>query len=324
MSILKTIQEPIKNEMKEFNAFFKKYLKGKTLILNTIINYLLKQKGKQIRPMLVFMSANLVSKTNKSSYHAAALIELMHTATLVHDDVVDDSNLRRGFFSINAIWKNKIAVLLGDYLLARGLLLAVNNKEFELLKIMSKAVDQMSEGELIQIEKAKKLNIDEDTYFKIISKKTAALMVACVVSGVASVGGNAEEINRIEKFGEYLGIAFQIRDDLFDYQTNKNIGKPVGNDIKERKITLPFIYALNNCSPSEKRSVIKVMRKKNKNDNEIMEVIAFVKKHRGIEYATRIMNDYKNKALNELEYFDKNQANKSLTELIKYVVERKK
>lgn len=324
MLSLKTIQIPIAKEMEEFTPFFKKYLKSKTLILNTIVNYLLKQKGKQIRPMLVFLTACLSGKVNKSTYHAAALIELMHTATLVHDDVVDDSNMRRSFFSINAIWKNKIAVLLGDYLLAKGLLLAVNEKEFELLEIVSKAVEQMSEGELLQIEKARKLDIDETIYFEIIKKKTAALMVACTSSGAFSVGLRGELLKKMEVFGEYLGIAFQIRDDLFDYENNQNFGKPSGNDIKERKITLPFIYALGQCTNEEKKKVMKKMRKKHKSKQEINQIVDFVKSYKGIEYAKKVMFEYKEKAKKILEEFPKNDANTSLSTLLEYLVEREK
>lgn len=324
MLLLKKIQKPIAKEMEEFFPFFKKHLKSKTLILNTIVNYLLRQKGKKIRPMLVFLTARLSGEINKHTYHAATLIELVHTATLVHDDVVDDSNMRRGFFSINAIWKNKVAVLLGDYLLTRGLLLAVNEKEFELLEIVSKAVEQMSEGELLQIEKARKLDINEAVYFEIIKKKTAALMVACTVSGAFSVGVSGELLKKTELLGEYLGIAFQIRDDLFDYEANQNFGKPSGNDIKERKITLPFIYALGQCTNDEKKKLMKKMRKKAKSKKEVKEIIDFVKKHKGIEYAKKIMHEYKEKAKKILEDFPKNEANESLSSLLEYLTERKK
>ena len=226
MSAIDRIKAPIAEEMEKFQPYFKSYLKSNSPLLNIIINYLLKQKGKQMRPMLVFLSARLNGEVNESTYHAASLIELMHTATLVHDDVVDDSNMRRGFFSINALWKNKIAVLLGDYLLAKGLLLAVRNGEFEILRIVSSAVEDMSEGELIQIEKARKLDIDESTYFEIIRKKTAALMVACTAAGTRSVGVNGQAMKEMELLGEYIGIAFQIRDDLFDYDRNGSFGKP--------------------------------------------------------------------------------------------------
>ncbi len=323
MSALNTIQAPIQKEMHEFASFFKNYLKGNSVILNTIIKYLLKQKGKQIRPMLVFLSAKLVGDTNKNSYNAAALIELMHTATLVHDDVVDESDMRRGMLSINAVWKNKAAVLLGDYLLSRGLMLAVKEKEFALLETISSAVEQMSEGELIQIEKAKRLNIDEETYFDIIKKKTAALMVACTVSGALSAKADEHTVKQMALFGEYLGMAFQIRDDLFDYENNK-IGKPVGNDIKERKITLPFIFALKNCSSSEKRHILKCMKKKYKTNKEVEEIILFVKQHKGIEYATNVMNDYKSKTLDILNGFADSDAKTSLLTLVNFIIGRNK
>jgi len=324
MSIIDTIKAPIKEEMKDFQPYFKNYIKSKASLLNIIINYILKRKGKQMRPMLVFLSAQMNGEINEKTYHAAALIELMHTATLVHDDVVDDSNMRRGFFSINALWKNKVAVLLGDYLLAKGLLLAVHEEEFELLKIVSQAVEEMSEGELIQIEKARKLDIDEETYFKIIGKKTAALMVACTAAGTYSVGVNGSVFEQMQKLGEYLGMAFQIRDDLFDYDLNGNFGKPSGNDIKERKMTLPFIYALKQCSKSEKSKIIRMMRKKNKSTQMVDDIMEFVRKHGGIEYAKEIMNDYKSKALSILSELPQNSSNKSLVELLEYTISRKK
>lgn len=324
MSTIDTIKAPIKEEMKNFQPYFKNYIKSKASLLNIIINYILKRKGKQMRPMLVFLSAQMHGTINESTYHAAALIELMHTATLVHDDVVDDSEMRRGFFSINALWKNKVAVLLGDYLLAKGLLLAVHEEEFQLLKIVSKAVEEMSEGELIQIEKARKLDIDEETYFDIIGKKTAALMVACTAAGTHSVGVNGESFEKMQKLGEYLGLAFQIRDDLFDYDRDGNSGKPSGNDIKERKMTLPFIYALKQCSKAEKRAIIKMMRKKNKPTQMVDDVIEFVRIQGGIDYAKEVMNDYKDRALNILSQLPQNAANSSLVTLLEYTISRNK
>ncbi|MBI9067174.1 MAG: polyprenyl synthetase family protein [Salinivirgaceae bacterium] len=324
MSTVDSIKAPIKEEMKNFQPYFKTYLKSKASLLNIIINYILKRKGKQMRPMLVFLVARLNGEVNESTYHAASLIELMHTATLVHDDVVDDSNMRRGYFSVNALWKNKIAVLLGDYLLAKGLLLAVHNEEFALLKIVSQAVEEMSEGELIQIEKARKLDIDEETYFEIIRKKTAALMVACTAAGTHSVGVNGSAMEQMKEFGECLGMAFQIRDDLFDYDRNGSYGKPSGNDIKERKMTLPFIHALNNCKPKEKSQILRMMRKKNKSIEMVDYIMDFVKSYGGIEYASVIMNDYKNKALNILSEFPQNEANHSLVQLVEYTISRKK
>lgn len=324
MSAVDKIKAPIKDEMEKFQPFFKTHLITKSKLLNLIIAYLLKNKGKQMRPMLVFLTARLNGEINESTYLAASFIEMMHTATLVHDDVVDDSNMRRGFFSINALWKNKIAVLLGDYLLAKGLLLAIKKEEFELLKIVSRAVEEMSEGELLQIEKARKLDIDEETYFNIIRKKTAALMVACTAAGTHSVGINGEYFTQMEKFGEYLGMAFQIRDDLFDYDRNGSFGKPSGNDIKERKMTLPFIHALNQCSSADKSRIIKMMRKKNKSAKMIDDIMDFVRKHGGIEYAIGVMTDYRDKALNILSKFPQNEANQSLVQLVEYTVSRKK
>ncbi|MFA6400106.1 MAG: polyprenyl synthetase family protein [Salinivirgaceae bacterium] len=324
MSAIDSIKAPIEQEMKNFQTYFNSYLKSKSTLLNIIINYLVKQKGKQMRPMLVFLSARLNGEVNESTYHAASMIEMMHTASLVHDDVVDDSNMRRGFFSINALWKNKIAVLFGDYLLAKGLLLAVHKEEFELLKIVSHAVENMSEGELIQIEKSRKLDIDEATYFEIIRKKTASLMVACTAAGTHSVRTNAENQKQMELFGEYLGMAFQIRDDLFDYDRNGIFGKPSGNDIKERKMTLPFIHALTKCSSSEKSRIIKLMRKKNKSTQMVDEIMDFVKNNGGMEYAHTIMLDYKNKALTILGQFPQNEANAALVQLVVYTTERKK
>jgi octaprenyl-diphosphate synthase len=324
MSVVDSIKAPIKEEMDKFQPYFKTYLKSKSALLNAIISYLLKRKGKQMRPMLVFLSAQMNGKVNEATYHAAALIELMHTATLVHDDVVDDSNLRRGFFSINALWKNKIAVLLGDYLLAKGLLLAVHKEQFDVLKIVSQAVEEMSEGELIQIEKARKLDIDEAIYFEIIRKKTAALMVACTTAGTHSVGVNGEALESMKLFGEYLGMAFQIRDDLFDYDRNGSYGKPSGNDIKERKMTLPFIHAMKKCTKSEKSKIIRMMRKKNKSTQMVDDIMDFVRQNGGIEYAKEIMLDYKNKALDILSKMPQNQANASLVQLVEYTTTRKK
>jgi octaprenyl-diphosphate synthase len=324
MSRISQIKAPIKGEMQSFNAYFKQTIESKATILNLIINYLLKQKGKQMRPMLVFLTAQLNGEVNERTYNAASMVELMHTASLVHDDVVDDSNMRRGFFSINALWKNKIAVLLGDYLLSKGLLLAVKKEEFELLRIVSQAVEEMSEGELIQIEKARKLDIDEETYFKIIKKKTAALMIACTSAGTHSVGVNGESYSKMKDFGEYLGMAFQIRDDLFDYDRNGNYGKPSGNDIKERKMTLPFIHALNECTKSERTRIIRMMKKKNKSSAMVDEIMTFVKNHGGLEYAKKIMEEYKSKALSILSDFPQNEANEALKQLVYYTTERKK
>ncbi len=325
MSASTLIKAPIKEELEAFEPYFKGQLKSNTPLLNIIIRYLLKTKGKQMRPMLVFLSAKLNGTVTQSTYNAASLVELMHTATLVHDDVVDDSNMRRGFFSINALWKNKVAVLFGDFLLAKGLLLAVNQGEFQQLKIVSKAVEDMSEGELLQIEKARRLDITEDVYFEIIRKKTAALMVACAAAGAKSVGAPDEVCHKMGLFGEYLGIAFQIRDDLFDYEASGALfGKPAANDIKERKMTLPFIYALTQCEAREKRHIIGLMRKKTKSADTIAEIIAFVKSHHGIEYAQTLMSQYQQKARDILGQLPQNEANNALLQLVDYTAHRKK
>lgn len=324
MADIQTIKAPIKTEMDKFQPYFRDYLKSKTRLLDLLLFYLLKQKGKQIRPMLVFLTAKLYGEISEHTYHAAALIELMHTASLVHDDVVDESDKRRGFWSINAIWKNKVAVLVGDYLLARGLLLAVNKNEYKQLEIVSKAVEKMSEGELLQIEKSRHLNITEDVYFEVIKKKTAALMVACTTAGACSANASNEEIERMRKLGEYIGIAFQIRDDLFDYETDGIFGKPAGNDLRERKITLPLIYALRNCTSSEHKHIIKTLRSKNKSDADIEMLMSFVRSHGGIEYAQKTMADFVNKTKNILSEAPDNDARQSLIELIDYTISRKK
>jgi octaprenyl-diphosphate synthase len=274
--------------------------------------------------MFVFLSAKLSGDINESSFTAAALIELLHTATLVHDDVVDESFERRGFFSVNALWKSKIAVLLGDYLLAKGLLLAVENKEYELLEIVSGAVKEMSEGELLQIQKSRKLNISEDEYFEVIRKKTAALIAACCASGTKSVTDAPDTISKMKQFGEYIGIAFQIKDDLFDYEKKGPLGKPTGNDIKEKKLTLPLIYALENASFGQKISILRLIKHHNKNSRKVKDVIRFVKETGGIEYSVQKMNEYKNKALDILDEFPESEARSSLQKLALYTTGRVK
>ena len=288
------------------------------------MHYIIKRKGKQMRPMFVFLSAKLFGKFEENTYRAASMIELLHTATLVHDDVIDEANFRRGFFSINSIWKNKIAVLVGDFLLSRGLLLAVKNEESELLKIMSTAVQDMSEGELLQIEKARKLDITEDVYFDIIRQKTAALIAACCASGANSVGQNKEVVEKMRLFGENAGIAFQIKDDLFDYTQSTLIGKPTGIDIREQKMTLPLIYTLNTIEKKHKNYIINIIKNHHKNDVKVAEVIALVKESGGLEYAKKRMYEYHNTALDLLKQFNENQAKKSLILLLDYVVNRQK
>jgi len=322
MSTIKSIHAPIHEEMKKFNAFFNSSMKSAVPLLNIITNYILRRKGKQMRPMFVFLSAKLHGEIGESSYTAATLIEMLHTATLIHDDVVDDSLERRGFFSINALWKSKIAVLMGDYLLARGMLVAVENKEFELLEIVSGAVRDMSEGELLQIQKSRKLNITESEYFEIIRKKTATLIAACSACGTKSVGANGELVNKMKDFGENVGIAFQIKDDLFDYQKTGILGKPTGNDIKEKKITLPLIYSLANSESSEKRKILNLISRHNRNSLKVKEIIQFVQANGGIEYSVRKMNEYRDRALDILSQFPDNEAKNSLTALVHYTTSR--
>lgn len=325
MGKLDEIKQPIEKEIKEFEPKFRASMKSRVSLLDKIMHYIIKRKGKQMRPMFVFLTAKAFGQTTESTYRAAAMIELLHTATLVHDDVVDDANKRRGFFSINAIWKNKIAVLVGDYLLSKGLLLAVENEEFELLRIMSNSVKEMSEGELLQIEKARKLDITESVYYDIIRQKTATLIASCCASGANSVGVDKEVVEKMRLFGEYTGIAFQIKDDLFDYGSDgETIGKPTGIDIKEKKMTLPLIFALNNASSSDKRRITKIVKKYNEDKKKVKEVIQFVIETGGIEYAQRAMHSYKDKALDILKEFEQNEANKALAELVIYTTERKK
>ena len=310
--------------MELFERKFKDSMLSKVPLLNRITYYIVRRKGKQMRPMFVFLVAKMVSNGgfDERTYRGASIVELIHTATLVHDDVVDDSNRRRGFFSINALWKNKIAVLVGDFLLSKGLLLSIDNEDFDLLKLISIAVREMSEGELLQIEKARKLDITEDIYFEIIRQKTATLIAACCGIGAASVGANNDTVQQMRKFGEYIGIAFQIKDDLFDYTEDK-IGKPTGIDIKEQKMTLPLIHTLNNASDKDKAWLINSIKKHNKNKKRVKEVIAFVKENNGLEYATAKMHDYKNKALAILENYPESDYKNSLLQMIDYVVERK-
>ncbi len=324
MSKINEIKALIKPEMKEFEKFFKGSIKSNVRLLDIVMNYIVRRKGKQMRPMFVFLSAKLIGEVNKSTYTAAALIELLHTATLVHDDVVDDADKRRGFFSINALWKSKIAVLTGDFLLSKGLLLAVKNKEFELLEIVSEAVKEMAEGELLQIEKSRKLDITEETYFKIIFKKTATLIASCTAAGGRGAGANDEEMQKLKEFGKYAGIAFQIKDDLFDYQKTNLTGKPSGNDIQEKKMTLPLIYALNNSKKSEKKHILRIIQKYSSDKNKVNEVIDFVKNKGGLKYTEEKMIEYKNKATEILLNFQDSSAKTALIDLVNYVTLRKK
>lgn len=323
MNKIDEIKKPIEKEMDEFEVRFRQGMKSDVALLDKITYYIVRRKGKQIRPMFVFLSAKLCGGMTDSAYNAASLIELLHTATLVHDDVVDDSNERRGFFSVNALWKNKIAVLVGDYLLSRGLLLAVDNKEFRLLRIVSNAVREMSEGELLQIEKARRLDIHEKIYFDIIRQKTAVLIASCCACGAVAASASDETVEKMRLFGEFVGIAFQIKDDLFDYGNSEEIGKPTGIDIKEKKMTLPLIYALSRSSYFEKRKIINIIKNHNDDPEKVKVVIDYVMKSGGIPYAQAQMEEYKAKALALLSGFEHNPARNSLEELVKYTTERK-
>lgn len=318
------IKAPVAEHVKIFESKFKDSMKSSVPLLDKITNYIVKRKGKQLRPMFVFLSAQTVGEINESTYRAAALIELLHTATLVHDDVVDDSNERRGFFSVNALWKNKIAVLIGDFLLSRGLLLSLDNDDFHLLKIVSTAVKEMSEGELLQIEKARRLDISEDIYYEIIRQKTASLVAACCSCGAASVTNDKKVIEQFREFGILTGMAFQIKDDLFDFGTSTEIGKPTGIDIKEKKMTLPLIYALNQSTWMEKRKIINIVKNFNTDTDKVNEVIEFVIRKGGIAYAEKVMHEYKNKALAILNQFPPSASRDSLELLVNYSIERKK
>jgi len=310
--------------MNLFENKFKKSLKTTVPLLDKIMHYIIKRKGKQMRPMFVFLCAKLFGETKESAYTAASLIELLHTATLVHDDVIDESNFRRGVFSINALWKNKISVLVGDFLLSRGLLLAVEKNEFELLKIVSHAVKDMSEGELLQIEKTRKLNITEEVYFEIIRKKTAALISACCAAGASSSQTSRKNISQMKIFGEKVGIAFQIKDDLFDYTQSPLIGKPTGLDIREKKMTLPLIHTLNQVNKKEKSFIINTIKNDSKNSKKVEQIINLVKENKGLEFAENKMNEYYSESIKLLEKFDDNEAKDSLKKLVEFVVKRKK
>jgi octaprenyl-diphosphate synthase len=299
-------------------------MKSSVPLLDKITNYIIKRKGKQMRPLFVFLSAGVCGQISDSTYRGASLIELLHTATLVHDDVVDDSNLRRGFFSINALWKNKIAVLIGDYLLSRGLLLSLENEDFDLLKIVSNAVKEMSEGELLQIEKARKLDIKEDIYFDIIRKKTASLIASCCACGAASAGSDAAMIEKMRQFGEYVGIAFQIKDDLFDYESGNSTGKPNGIDIKDQKMTLPLIYLLNHSGYSDKRWIVNTVKNHSSDKPRVAELIRKVNETGGISYTRDRMLEYRQKALDLLEEFPENEYRSSLKDLVMFTTERNK
>ena len=310
--------------MLAFEPRFKQAMESKVALLDIVMRYVVKRKGKQMRPLFVFLSADLCGEINESTYRGATMIELLHTATLIHDDVVDDSNERRGFFSLNALWKNKIAVLVGDYLLARGLLLSIDNNDFELLRIVSTATRQMSEGELLQIEKARFLDIREDVYFDIIRKKTASLIASCTAIGAESVGASKDVVKKMHDFGEAAGIAFQIRDDLFDYGSDHEIGKPQGIDIKEKKMTLPLIYMLSKMGFWDKRKVINTVKRHNNEPERVNQVIDKVNESGGIEYARKKMLEYRDKSVEILHTFPESPSRKSLEDLVVFVTERNK
>ena len=319
---LDSIKAPVAREMEEFEHKFRSSMKTRVLLLDKIMTYIVKRKGKQIGPLFVFLSAGACGNINESTYRGASLIELLHTATLVHDDVVDDSNYRRGFFSVNALWKNKIAVLVGDFLLSKGLALSMNNKDYTLLSIANDAVTEMSEGELLQMEKARQLDIMEDVYYEIIRKKTASLIASCCAIGASSSGATEQAVSRMKEFGQHVGMAFQIKDDLFDYGEDE-IGKPVGIDIKEKKMTLPLIYALSKSSWLQKRKIIGIVRNKSEDSNSVKEVIEFVKKSDGIAYANGIMEQYYQKAIAILDELPNSTYKTSLADLVRFTIDRR-
>ncbi|MDI9356683.1 MAG: polyprenyl synthetase family protein [Chitinophagaceae bacterium] len=319
---LQEIKRPIEQELEQFDRAFKNIQKSNIFLLDTITGYILKRKGKQIRPILVFLSAGLCGKIDSVSLRGAALIELLHTATLVHDDVVDDSQYRRGFFSVNALWKNKIAVLVGDFLLSRGLLLSLEHKDYDLLEIISFAVKEMSEGELLQVEKTKTLDITEEIYYNIIKKKTATLLIACCEIGAVSAKASPDMIAQIKLLGEKIGVIFQLKDDIFDYQTTNFIGKPTEIDIKEKKITLPLIYALRNAKHGEQQRILHIIKYKNQDSDKRKEVIQFVKEQKGIEYTQNAIDTYYQDASHILELFPNSEYKTSMEKLILYLVQR--
>ncbi len=314
-------QRIIANELNEFEIHFRQAVKSNVPLLDKIMQFIVKRKGKQLRPMFVLLSAKLGGEINEKTYRAASLVELLHTATLVHDDVVDESMERRGFFSINALWKNKIAVLVGDYLLSKGLLLSLDNGDFKILQLLSEAVKLMSEGELLQIEKSRNLNLKEDIYFEIIKNKTASLVASSCAAGASTTFSNDDSINKMRIFGEKVGIAFQIKDDLFDYG-NADIGKPTGNDIKEKKLTLPLIYTLNTINAALKRQLIYIVKNENNKKDKVKFVIEEVKKAGGIDYARKKMFAYRDEALAVLYQFPDSEVRKGLEELVRYTTDR--
>lgn len=323
MISVKEMLEPIRLEMTEFESRFRQSMRSRVPLLDKITHYIIKRKGKQMRPMFVFLTSKMLGEINDRTYDAASLIELLHTATLVHDDVVDDANERRGFFSINALWKNKIAVLVGDYLLSKVLLLSIEKNNLELLQIVATAVKEMSEGELLQIEKARKLDITEEVYFEVIRQKTASLISACCEAGAVASGRNDMQPT-MRQFGELVGLAFQLKDDIFDYGTGEKIGKPTGLDIRERKMTLPLIYALNNASPEIRRELLYIVKNKNENSKSVKRAIEIVIQEGGVHYTHKRMMELTEKALDLLKNIPNSPAKTALVGLVEYTTQREK
>jgi len=322
-SITDQIKAPISKEMAEFETKFRSSMKTKVMLLDKIMNYIVKRKGKQMRPMFVFLSAGVCGTITESTFRGASLIELLHTATLVHDDVVDDAPMRRGFFSVNALWKNKIAVLVGDFLLSRGLILSIENEEFHLLRVVTEAVREMSEGELLQMEKARQVDVSEEIYFEVIRKKTASLIAACCAVGAASVKASAETITKMQEIGSLVGMAFQIKDDLFDYGDEK-IGKPLGIDIREKKVTLPLIHALSKASWLEKRRILKLVRDAEDKPGNVEEVVRFVRDNGGLDHAKKVMDQFRDQAVELLNSLPDTPHRQSLQLMIDYTISRNK
>ncbi|MDO5616208.1 MAG: polyprenyl synthetase family protein [Cruoricaptor ignavus] len=322
-NIVEEIKKPINEEMKLFEEKFYESMQSKVPLLDKVTRFIVTTKGKQMRPMFIFLCAKLIGNVNEKTFRGASMIELIHTATLVHDDVVDESFKRRNFFSINALWKNKIAVLVGDYLLSKAVLLSTDNKDFDLLAVISRTIREMAEGELLQLEKARKLDITEDVYYEIIRQKTATLIAACCEIGVLSNGADETLAEKMQNFGTYTGMAFQIKDDLFDYLSSNIIGKPVGIDIKEQKMTLPLIYTLKTASEKDRQYYFQTIKKYNNNPKRVKELIAFVKSSGGLDYAIQVMKNYQQKAKDILNDFPDSEAKKSLHLMLDYVIERK-
>ncbi|HVV56512.1 MAG TPA: polyprenyl synthetase family protein [Mucilaginibacter sp.] len=323
MLSINEIKKPIAADIDAFEERFKASMQSSVPLLDRITHYIVKRKGKQIRPMFVFFSASICGGINDSTHRGAALVELLHTATLVHDDVVDNSYQRRGFFSINALWKNKIAVLVGDFLLSKGLLLSLENNDFELLKIVSEAIKQMSEGELLQVEKVRRMDVDEPVYYEVIRQKTASLIASCCACGAASAGADKATIEKMKLFGEKIGIAFQIKDDMFDFGTD-DVGKPLGIDIKEKKVTLPLIYSLHHASSSERKRIIRLVKNHNDDPKKIAQIIRFVNETGGLQYAETQMKKYQEEAFDILKTFPESDSRNSLEQLVRFTTERNK